>query len=73
MAIAMKNANDRTPATFTASTIVVGDEGLCGEKHLFSLWLGSCLLLSSLGYIYKDDIILLLSSYPILHYYLGHL
>jgi len=52
MTMAMKNANDRTLATFSASTIVVGDESLCGEMHLF-LSVGSCSLLSSpLGYIY---------------------
>jgi len=51
MAMAMKNANDRTPATFSASTIVVGDESLCGEMHLF-LSVGSCSLLSSPWVIY---------------------
>jgi hypothetical protein len=43
MAMAMKNANDRTLATFLASTIVWLERSTCSSLS----WMGSCSLLSS--------------------------
>jgi hypothetical protein len=43
MTMAMKNANDRTLATFLASTIVWLERSTCPSLS----WMGSCSLLSS--------------------------